>query len=106
MPHDTISFKEGIEHRRSIYQLEKRSPISDAKVKEICTSALKNVPSAFNAQSTRLVVLLKDHHDKFWSMLTEILKMHTPEEKWERTRGRMEMFGAAYGTVRPVGRLV
>ena len=100
MTHDTITFKDAIQNRRTIYQLTKKSPISDEKIKDILTTAIKDVPSSFNSQSTRLVVLLKDEHDKFWNVVTEILKAHVPEDKWEHTEQRLAGFSGAYGTVR------
>ena len=100
MTHDTITLKEAIANRRTIYSLTKKSTIPDAKIKEIVTLAIENVPSSFNSQSTRLVVLIKEDHDKFWNIVTEILKVHVPEDKWEHTGQRLTMFQGAYGTVR------
>ena len=99
MTHDTMIFKDAVEHRRTIYQLTKKSTISDAKIKDIVTSAIKNVPSSFNSQSARLVVLLHDEHDKFWDAVRDILKGIVPETNWEHTATRIAGFRNAYGTV-------
>ena len=64
MTHDTTNFKEAVQHRRTIYQLTKKSTISDEKIKDILTTAVEHVPSSFNSQSARLVVLLKEEHTK------------------------------------------
>ena len=93
------SIKDAVEYRRSVYQLQKKSPISDAQIQEIVTTALKTVPSSFNAQSTRLVVLLKDEHDKFWDIVRDILKAMVPEDKWESTAKRIGGFRGGYGSV-------
>ncbi len=37
----TSSFKEAVQHRRSIYQLTKKSPIADDRIKEILTTAIE-----------------------------------------------------------------
>lgn len=41
MPHDSTNFKEAVQHRRSIYQLTKKSPIADDRIKEILTTAIE-----------------------------------------------------------------
>ena len=99
MTHDTMTFKDAVQNRRTIYQLQKKSIISDEKIKEIANIAVHDVPSSFNSQSARLVVLLKDEHDKFWDVVRDILKAHVPEDKWEYTGNRIAMFRNAYGTV-------
>jgi hypothetical protein len=99
MGHDSASFKDAVKNRRTIYQLTKKSPISDDRIKEIVTTAIEDVPSAFNSQSARLVVLLKAEHTKFWDIVTEILKAHVPADKWKPTGDRLEGFQNAYGTV-------
>ena len=54
------SFNEAIETRRTIYNLEKTISISDEELEELIAHAVKHVPSAFNSQSTRIVLLLND----------------------------------------------
>ena len=99
MTHDTMILKDAIEHRRTIYQLTKKSTISDSKIKDIVETAVKHVPSSFNSQSARLVLLLKDEHDKFWDIVRDILKGIVPAESWEGTANRIGGFKGAYGTV-------
>lgn len=97
--YDQTSFKDAVKHRRTVYSLQKKSPISDDRIKEIVTQAIKHVPSSFNSQSARLVVLVKEEHDKFWQVVSDVLKAHVPEDKWEHTKQRMDMFSGAYGTI-------
>ena len=99
MTHDTMILKDAIEHRRTIYQLTKKSPIPDSKIKDIVQHAIKHVPSSFNSQSARVVVLLHDDHDKFWDIVRGILKGIVPEDSWEHTGNRIAGFRDAYGTV-------
>ena len=97
--YDKTPFSEAVKHRRTIYQLNKKAPIDDKRIEEICRQAIKDVPSSFNSQSARLVVLLKDDHDKFWDIVKDILKVHVPEDKWEHTGQRIQGFRNGYGTV-------
>jgi hypothetical protein len=87
--------------RRSIYALNKDLAITPARIQEIVSEALQHVPSSFNSQSNRVVVLFGAEHDKFWDITTETLKAILPEDKFEATAGRMAMFKGAAGSVRP-----
>lgn len=93
------TFLEQITARRSYYPLKKESPIDDKKIQEIVTTALLQVPSSFNSQSTRIVLLLKDEHDKFWELVKEVLKGVVPGDKFATTEAKLDMFKGAYGSV-------
>src|SRR5699024_8867239 len=71
---DLDAFQNAIETRRTIYSLDKEISISDKEVENIIEHAVKHVPSSFNSQSTRIVLLLNDNHDKFWEITKEALK--------------------------------
>ncbi|KAH9874164.1 hypothetical protein IAQ61_004793 [Plenodomus lingam] len=93
------SFADAVKERRTIYQLNKSSPISDKAIADIAEKALLHTPSSFNSQSTRLVVLLNKDHDKFWDYVLEVLKPLTPAETFGATEQRISGFKAAKGTV-------
>nr|POF06963.1 putative nitroreductase hbn1 [Quercus suber] len=97
--YDKTSLKDAVAARRTVYQLNKNSPIDDKKIQAIVEQAIHDVPSTFNSQSTRLVVLLKDEHDKFWDIVLDALKAIVPPEKLEGTAGRIAGFRAAYGSI-------
>ncbi|SDD58710.1 hypothetical protein SAMN02799630_03827 [Paenibacillus sp. UNCCL117] len=92
-------FWTAIKGRRSIYTLSKESTISDEKIQEIVEEAIKHTPSAFNSQSTRLVLLLGEQHDKLWDITTATLKAIVPADQFESTKQRMDGFRGGYGTV-------
>ena len=85
--------------RRSIYALNKESPISDEAIEELVKQTVLHAPSFFNTQSARLVVLLKKEHDVFWDMVKEVLKPVVPEDQFAATEQRLSMFRGGYGTV-------
>jgi hypothetical protein len=95
----TKSVIEAIKERRTYYQLNKEAPISDKKIQELVEQALLHVPSSFNSQSTRLVVLLNKDHEQFWDYVIEVLKPLTPEDKFDGTKQKINGFRGAYGTV-------
>ena len=67
-------FLDLIKTRRSIYQIANSSPISDEDIIEIVNEAVKHSPTAFNSQSSRVVILLGTHHEKLWDITTETLR--------------------------------
>jgi len=92
-------FLEAVKERRSIYTLNKDAPISDDKIVDIVKQAVLHVPSSFNSQSARLVVLLNAEHEKFWEFVRAVLKPMVPEDQWSHTEQRVDSFKAGYGTV-------
>jgi uncharacterized protein len=95
----SATFLDAIKVRRSNYALTNRSPIPDSKIQEIINEAVLHVPSSFNSQSTRVVLLLKGEHEKLWDITTEVLKAIVPAEQFPKTEQKMGSFKAAYGTV-------
>ena len=97
---DTAAFLETTKLRRSYYQLSNESPISDARIQELVRHAISHVPSSFNSQTTRVVILLKGEHVKLWDAATEVHKASLSEEQFQKAEQRFKGFRAAYGTVR------
>ncbi|KAI0398148.1 Nitroreductase-like protein [Xylariaceae sp. FL0594] len=90
---------EAFKARRSYYQLNKELPIPKEKVADIVKEALIQVPSSFNSQSNRVLVLFGADHDKLWDITSEILKPLVPADSWDATAGRNAGFRAGAGTV-------
>lgn len=84
--------------RRSFYPLNKTLPIAPKRIQTIVSEALQQVPSSFNSQSNRVVVLFGAEHDKLWDITADILKEIVPADAWEATGAKMAMFKAAGGT--------
>lgn len=94
------TFTEALRHRRSYYALTAESPVDDARIEELIHFAVKNIPSAFNSQSTRLVLLLHEHHETLWTIVKRTLRTIIPEENFGRTAEKIDnSFLAGYGTV-------
>ena len=74
------TFEEALEHRRSYYSIGSSSPVSDEELIRVVRQAVKHVPSAFNSQSTRIVLLLGDEHKKLWDIVKDTLKARIPAE--------------------------
>ena len=70
------------------------------EIEEIIDFAVTHVPSAFNSQSTRVVLLLGDNHRKLWQIVKNTLwKIVTPEA-FKNTEAKIDhSFASGYGTV-------
>jgi uncharacterized protein len=93
------NFYDAIKERRSIYSISKESPVSDERIKEVIEDAVKHVPSSFNSQSSRVVVLFGEKHDKLWDIAMEALRKIVPEENFSSTEQKINSFKAGHGTV-------
>ena len=86
--------------RRTFYKLANESPVPESRIEELVRHAILHVPSAFNTQSTRIVVLLQKDHERLWDITTDIVRPHVPEDAWGKGTGpKMAGFRGAYGTV-------
>jgi hypothetical protein len=101
MPSST-DFLSALKSRRTYYALKSESPIPDAKIQEIINQVVLHVPSSFNSQSTRVVLLLKGEHEKLWDITRDVLKGIVPAEQFASTEQKMGAFKAGYGTVLPL----
>ena len=72
------SLKEALAHRRSYYAISNESPISEGELKELIEFTIKTTPSAFNSQSTRIVLLLGNQHKKLWEIVKDTLSHNQP----------------------------
>jgi uncharacterized protein len=88
-----------VKARRTYYPLKKESPIDDKRIQEIVSEAVLHAPSSFNSQSTRVVVLLKEEHEKLWEIAKTAVKAVAPPAQYATTEKKLEMFQGAYGSV-------
>jgi predicted oxidoreductase (fatty acid repression mutant protein) len=90
-----------IKNRRSIYTLDKKLPahLSTSRIQEIVGEAIQHVPSSFNSQSNRAVVLFGAEHERFWDITAEVLKAIVPADAWEATGNKIAAFRGAAGSI-------
>lgn len=98
-PTSATGFLEAVAARRSRYALNSTSPISDARLTEILHTTLQTVPSAFNTQSSRYLVLVKSEHTALWDLAISLITPHLTDATREGSLKRLEGFRAAYGTI-------
>ena len=97
----TKNLKDAIKDRRTYYQLQNTSPVSDEEIQSIIEHVLLYAPSAFNSQSARMVLLLGDNHTKMWEITKEELKkVSKSEEAFKATEDKVNTsFASGYGTI-------
>jgi predicted oxidoreductase (fatty acid repression mutant protein) len=94
------TLEEAIVQRRSYYALSNQSPISDEQIQHVIRTAVSYVPSAFNSQSTRIVLLLSEHHQALWNIVKDTLQKQIPPEVFVKTEEKVnKSFASGYGTV-------
>jgi predicted oxidoreductase (fatty acid repression mutant protein) len=90
-----------VKGRRTYYELEPKSTISDDRIQEIVKETMFHTPSTFNSQSTRSVVLLGSDHVRLWNDIVKpAVKAVMPAEFWPTTEQKLTGFQNSYGTVR------
>ena len=94
------NLKEALKHRRSYYAIDNQTTIPDAEIEEILDFAALHTPSAFNSQSTRMVLLLREQHRRLWDIVRNTLKKTIPAAAYASTEAKInKSFAAGYGTV-------
>lgn len=88
-----------IKKRRTQYSLGKNVPLSKAEIEETIKEAVKHAPSAFNSQSSRVVILFGAESDKLWNIAKETLRKIVPAEAFGATEGKLNSFAAGAGTI-------
>lgn len=97
---DLQTFKKLVEKRRSIYALGSHLPVSNDEIVKIVEHAVLHVPSAFNSQSTRVVVLFGDDHKKLWDITEDKLRsIVNDDEQFASTKQKLDGFRSGAGTV-------
>ena len=90
---------QAIAGRRSVYALNRELPLPPGDIVATIEHALRHAPSAFNSQSTRLLVLFGAEHEKLWQLAEDALRAVVPAESFEPTAQKLAMFKAAAGSV-------
>ncbi|KAF7968081.1 hypothetical protein HWV62_32023 [Athelia sp. TMB] len=99
----SASFLLAVKARRSYYGLTNASPISDVLIRAIVEAAVINVPSPFNVQSARAVIVTGASHKKLWKIVKKgfmkSLGDKAPAELVKQSEVKIAGYAAAYGTV-------
>lgn len=94
------SLWDAVRDRRSYYAISKEQVATDERIEAIVGEAVKHVPSAFNSQSSRVVILLGEQHDRLWDLAKAELRKIVPPESFPATEGKIDgAFRSGYGSI-------
>lgn len=94
------TFLEAISQRRNNYLLDNISPVATTQILDTIDTVLSVVPSPFNVQSARVVVLFDEQHIALWDIVEQALKSRIPADIFERSRQKLHRsFRAGFGTI-------
>ena len=96
----SLEFMDALKNRRSYYQLSDEKVVPEARIEEIVKDTLLCIPSSFNAQSTRIVLLFGEEHKKLWSITLDALREVMDGDRFPATQTKIsESFLSGYGTI-------
>ncbi|SOC42284.1 nitroreductase family protein [Salinicoccus kekensis] len=93
------TFLDLVEKRRTVYALGTDSEYSKEDIENRIREVVKQVPTAFNSQTTRVVVLFDEANDKFWDHIYDVQKNVLEGEMWDMMSGVMTGAKKGIGTV-------
>lgn len=88
-----------VKQRRTSYALGTNTELSNQEIADRITEIAREIPTASNSQSTRLVVIFGEDNVKFWDHILDVQKDVMPETMWNMMSGVMEGAKGAVGTV-------
>ena len=91
--------QDSLERRRSVYGLGSSISVSEACFLNTISSCLKHCPTAFNAQSARLAVLLDKEHHRFWDLVWQNMSKLLTGTQIASSKARIDGFKRAYATI-------
>ena len=98
-----MEYQDAIAARHSAYMLDDRiedAGVSADDVLAMLRSIAPKVPSSYNSQSARLILLTGEDHRRFWRIVEDILRAKVNDDKrFARTEVKLRSFAAAAGTV-------
>ncbi|HCH50895.1 MAG TPA: nitroreductase [Proteus sp.] len=92
-------FTDLMKQRRTIYHLGNQLPIDEEKVIATIKEAVKESPSAFNSQTSRVVVLFGEQHHALWNIVKNTLKKLIPADAFCATEAKIDSFAAGAGSI-------
>ncbi|WP_352338576.1 nitroreductase family protein [Psychrobacter sp. 16-MNA-CIBAN-0192] len=94
-----VTLQQAFDTRRTIYALGNELPVMPQAIIHIAERVLLHTPSAFNSQSSRLIVLFGEQHRQLWDITEAKLRQEMGNGDFSSSKKKMDSFRAAAGTV-------
>lgn len=98
VPHP-MEFRQAVSQRRSEYSLDGNIDIPRSVITDMVSELAMTLPSPFNVQSHRALILFDGDHDDLWHIVRASLVEKIGEERFKASRARVDSFSAAAGTI-------
>ena len=85
--------------RRSTYVIGKNTDLSQEEISQAIREAMKNVPTSFNSQTSRLVIVFDEANERVWKEIYDVQKDVLDEATWGMMGPVIEGAGQGVGTV-------
>ena len=85
--------------RRTQYALGNKIDLSKDQLEVLVREAVREAPSAFNSQSSRVVILFDEEHQKLWDIVKDTLRPLVTADQFPATEAKIDSFAAGAGTV-------
>ena len=93
-----MQFFEAVANRRSYYAIGKEKIVPEDKIQEIVNVAVKHIPSSFNSQTGRVVILFNKNHLRLWEIVKEELRKILSDTNYNDSKEKIEhCFASGYG---------
>ena len=94
-----VTLQQAFDERRSVYALGNELPVEPQAIVNMAERVLLHTPSAFNSQSSRLVVLFGAQHQQLWDIAEEKLRAAVGDGDFSGSKQKLDGFRASAGTV-------
>ena len=85
--------------RRSIYALGSDLPVKPQEILDVIESVILHTPSAFNSQSSRMVVVFGEKHQQLWDITEAKVREAVGDGDFTASKQKIDGFRAAAGTI-------
>ena len=93
------TFIDQLKKRRTVSILGRHVRLSQSYLSELIQESVRSCPSAHHSQSTRVVILFHDSHQKFWNIVKEMQRKIVPANVFAGTVVKIDQHLRAYGTI-------
>ena len=88
-----------VKNRRTQYAIGKNTELSNEEISEYITNIVREVPTAFNSQTTRVAIVFGEDNVKLWDHILDVQKDVLQGEMWDMMSGVMQGAKNGVGTV-------
>lgn len=98
-----MEYRDAVRARHSAYMLDDRLDLTGLSLDDV-VAALRSiapaVPSSYNVQSARMVVLAGGDHRRLWGIVEDVLRARVADDRaFARTEVKLRNFARAAGTI-------